>query len=145
MSFILSEGDKALIKEAIERSEKLSSGEICIYFEKNCKGDAFEVGLEHFKRLKLDQTAKRNGTLIYIAFKDKVFSIIGDEGIHAIVGQEFWDAAKEILRIHFQNGEIVTGLVKAVEQIGHALTLHFPYEEGDINELSNDIIMGDDE
>ena len=140
----LSDEDKAIIKEAIEKAEKLSSGEICVYFEKNCKGTAFDSALAYFKKLKLDQTARRNGTLIYIAFEDKLFAIIGDEGIHAKVGQDFWDKAKGIMHDHFQRGEIVTGIVKAISQIGDALITYFPYEEGDLNELSNDVIMGDD-
>ncbi len=140
-----SEESKLSIKEAIERAEKQTSGEICVYLDKHCNTDPLKKAVEHFHKLKMFKTKLRNAALIYIATEDKVFAILGDKGIHEKVGQEFWDQAKMIMKDHFKNGEVITGIVKAIDQIGGALKVHFPYEEGDVNELSNDVITGDDD
>ncbi|HMG15070.1 MAG TPA: TPM domain-containing protein [Saprospiraceae bacterium] len=139
------EESKLSIKEAIERAEKQTSGEICVFLDKRCKTDPFEKALEHFHKLKMTETKLRNGALIYIATEDKVFAILGDQGIHEKVGQEFWDQSKAIMKEHFMMGEVTTGIVKAIDQIGEALKMYFPYEEGDVNELANDVITGDDD
>jgi len=50
-----------------------------------------------FHKLGIDNTKDRNGVLIYIAFRDKKFAIIGDAGINAVVEKNFWDIIKEDL------------------------------------------------
>lgn len=138
------EESKLRIKEAIESAEKQTSGEICVYLDKHCNTDPMQKALAQFDKLNLSKTKLRNAALIYIATEDKVFAILGDKGIHEKVGQDFWDEAKIIMKDHFIKGEVSTGIVKAIEQIGTALKTYFPYEEGDINELANDVITGDD-
>jgi uncharacterized membrane protein len=140
-----SEESKLSIKEAIERAEKQTSGEICVYLDKHCNTDPMKKALAQFHKMKMSKTKLRNATLIYLATEDKVFAILGDKGIHDKVGQDFWDQSKAIMKDHFIKGEVIPGIVKAIEQIGTALKTYFPYEEGDINELANDVITGDDD
>lgn len=139
-----SEEDKLRIKKAIESAEMQTSGEICVYLDKHCSTEPLKEAIKQFDKFKLSKTKLRNATLIYIAIEDKVFAILGDIGIHEKVGQEFWDNAKAIMKKHFLNGEVVSGIEKAIEQIGGALKMYFPYEDGDVNELPNDVILGDD-
>lgn len=139
-----SEEDKLRIKKAIESAEMQTSGEICVYLDKHCSTEPLKEAIKQFDKFKLSKTKLRNAALIYIAIEDKVFAILGDIGIHEKVGQEFWDNAKAIMKKHFLNGEVVSGIEKAIEQIGGALKMYFPYEDGDVNELPNDVILGDD-
>lgn len=139
-----SEEDKLRIKKAIESAEMQTSGEICVYLDKHCSTEPLKEAIKQFDKYKLSKTKLRNAALIYIATKDKVFAILGDIGIHEKVGQEFWDNAKAIMKEHFQNGDVVRGIEKAIEQIGGALKMYFPHEAGDVNELPNDVILGDD-
>jgi uncharacterized membrane protein len=39
----------------------------------------------------MEQTKDRNGVLLYIAMESKQLAIYGDEGIHKIVGQDYWN------------------------------------------------------
>jgi uncharacterized membrane protein len=43
---------------------------------------AYDRALQVFSELKMHETEQKNGVLFYLAYKDKIFSIVGDEGIH---------------------------------------------------------------
>lgn len=142
MSF-LTEKEQDLITSAIGEAEKLTSGEIRIAVEKHCKGDAFERATDYFAKLGMDKTILRHGVLIYIAYLDQKFAIIGDHGIHKHVPEDFWETTQVAMKAHFASGNIVTGLIAGVKLAGEKLSTHFPHRNGDINELPNDIIFMD--
>jgi uncharacterized membrane protein len=73
---------------------------------------------------------------------DKKFVICGDQGIHDIVGADFWESTKEAMAIQFKNGNFKQGLIDGIVKAGNKLSAHFPYEAGDTNELSNEISKG---
>ncbi len=137
------EQERLQIKQTIEIVEAQTSGEICVCLEKYCDTDPIKRALEYFEKLNMARTKLRNGVLIYIATLDKVFAIIGDDGIHKIVGQEFWENAKRIMTENFKQGLLSNGIIKGVEQVGIVLNKHFPRMHDDENELSDDIIIGD--
>jgi uncharacterized membrane protein len=137
------EEERLAIKRAIENAESQTSGEVCICVEKYCDSDAMQRALEYFHKLNMTQTKLRNGVLIYVAMLDKVFAVVGDEGIHREVGHEFWENARLLLSTNFKNGDIVKGIVETVDQIGKALSHFFPKLDDDINELPDEIIYGD--
>jgi uncharacterized membrane protein len=138
-----SEAERKEIKQTIELVESQTSGEVCVCLEKYCDADPISRAQEYFEKLNLSKTKARNGVLLYIATLDKVFAIIGDEGVHQIVGQEFWEDAKRAMKNHFQEGEMAKGIIKGVENVGIVLKKHFPKLHDDENELSDDIIFGD--
>jgi uncharacterized membrane protein len=141
---LLTEQEQDLISNAIAEAEKLTSGEIRIAVEKNCKGDAFERATAYFAKLGMDKTAHRNGVLIYLAYTDHKFAIIGDKGIHRLVPEDFWETTKTAMQAHFAGGNIANGLIAGIRLAGERLIAHFPYQTGDINELPNDIIFMDE-
>jgi uncharacterized membrane protein len=90
----------------------------------------------------MQHTAQKNAVLIYLATADQKLAIIGDEGIHEKVGDDFWQAEKELLVSHFKKNEYALGLSLAIEQVGDKLKMHFPYQKADVNELSDSISFG---
>ena len=132
----------AYIRQAIADAEKATSGELRIFIDDHCKGDALEKAAFLFSKLGMHQTKLKNGVLIYMSIKDKKFAIIGDSGIHEKVKDEFWQATRNIMQQHFIKGEFVQGLVNGINEAGRMLSQFFPYQSGDTNELSNDIIFG---
>jgi uncharacterized membrane protein len=42
---------------------------------------------------------------------------------------------------HFKKGDFSSGLELGISMAGEALSTHFPYQQGDVNELSDDIII----
>jgi len=135
--------EKDKIIKAIKDAENQTSGEIRLHLESRCKGDALERAVRMFEKLKMHETQLRNGTLIYLAVKDRKFAIFGDEGINEIVPDNFWQDVKEEMRVHFQKSEFLSGLTRGIFLVGEKLKAHFPYQEDDINELPDDISVGE--
>ena len=140
----LSESEKEKIISAIKESERRTSGEIRVYIESRCRFvDPLDRAKEIFWSLKMDQTTERNAVLIYVTAKDKQMAILGDEGIHQKVGEVFWTAEISKMRMHFKQQNYMDALVFVIEDIGHALDEHFPYDsKTDKNELPDDIVFG---
>ena len=130
------------IVQSIEQAELETSGEIRFHMESNCKGDALSRAVQVFKNIKMHKTELGNGTLIYLATEDKKFAIVGDKGINKKVPDKFWDDVKDDMSNKFKNNEFVTGISEAVLKVGEKLKEYFPYQSGDINELSDDISIG---
>ena len=133
-----------LIVDAVRVAEKETSGEVRVYVESRCRFvDPLDRAAEIFFGLKMDQTAERNGVLVYVAIKDHQLAILGDDGIHQKVGNEFWKKEVRKMIAEFNREHYAEGIAKVVCDIGVALKTHFPYKgEIDKNELPDDIVFG---
>lgn len=141
--YILSEIQQKNIVHAIHEAEELTSGEIKVHVEEHCPTpNPIDRAAEVFRYLSLDKTALRNGVLIYLAYEDHKFAIIGDEGINQKVGQDFWDSELEILRENFSINDFENGFIRAIEEAAKKLQEHFPAGGANENELPNDISFG---
>ncbi len=135
----ISESDKIAIQEAIRRAEELTSGEIRVHIDQNCKGNPLERAIQVFNKLKMQATKERNGVLIYLSFKDKKLAILGDIGIDEKVGSDFWTSTKDQLILDFKNNQFREGITNAVIEVGKRLKEYFPHQADDSDELSNEI------
>ncbi|MDO9261752.1 MAG: TPM domain-containing protein [Flavobacteriaceae bacterium] len=138
----LSEIDEQQIVEAIRQAEKNTSGEIRVHLEKSHEKPPLERAQEVFCLLNMQQTALQNGILIYIAFESKKMAIIGDKGIHAFVGDDFWSAEKDLLIQFFKQEKYADGIAVVIAHIGTKLKKFFPYQTDDRDELTNEISNG---
>ena len=136
--------EKETILAAIRQAEQRTSGEVRLYVESKCHFvDALDRAKEMFLKLKMDATAERNATLVYIAVDDRQAAIYGDEGIHQKVGQQYWQDEIQKMLLYFQKQHLVDGIVQCVKDIGDALHYYFPYDrDTDKNELPDDIVFG---
>ena len=143
-SEFLSASEKDKIITALKAAELQTSGEIRIYIESRCRFvDPLDRAAEIFWSMKMDHTQERNAVLIYLAVKDHQMAILGDEGIHKKVGNEFWNQEVAKMRLHFQREHYMDALVLVIGDIGKALVHHFPYDsKTDKNELPDDIVFG---
>lgn len=94
-----------------------------------------------FDELQMAETAERNGVLIYLCFKPHYIAVIGDQGIHEKVGQAFWQAVYEIMRVYCQREAFTQGICEAILEIKRQLAEHFPIQADDVNELPNEVIV----
>ena len=134
--------EKQRIITAIEQAEKLTSGEIRVHVESSAGEDVMGRAKEVFENLGMTKTALHDGVLIYLAIKDRKFAIIGDSGIDKAVPPGFWDDTKEKMQAFFKEGKFADGVCLGIELTGKHLAQYFPYQSGDVNELSNEISMG---
>ncbi len=134
--------EKEKIKEAVKKAETNTSGEIRVHIDNRCKEDVLDRAAWWFAKLDMHKTEKRNGVLFYLAVKDRKFAILGDAGINAVTPDDFWDQIKEKMLEHFKAGEFAQGLSTGILEAGEALQTHFPYQDDDVNELSDEISFG---
>lgn len=135
--------DSVRIKEAIAQAERRTSGEIVVSVAPLFWGNVEKAADRAFTRMGMTKTRLRNGVLIFVVPSRRRFVVLGDNGIHEKVGQEFWQMVASHLENHFRVGEFTEGLLGAIGEIGEQLAVHFPYQgERDLNELPNEIDFG---
>ncbi len=141
---ILTSEEQEKVVHAVSLAENMTSGEIRVVVE-NIVGEgktAFEKATKFFEELNMHKTVLRNGVLIYLAVADHQFAIIGDDGIHKRVGDDFWETTKEVMVGYFREADYANGLVAGIKMAGEQLHNYFPRQEDDINELPNEIHFG---
>ncbi len=134
--------EKERIINAIQRAELRTSGEIRVHVESRCGSDPYLRAQEVFNKLGMTKTDLHNGVLIYLAVKDRKFAIIGDEGIHKAVPENFWDETKDQMEQRFRSGQFQEGVCLGIESAGIHLAQFFPRQADDVNELPDDISEG---
>ncbi len=135
--------NKLQITDAIKVAETNTSGEIRVHIESRCKGNVLDQAAYIFEKLKIHKTELRNGVLFYLAVDDHKFAILGDVGINQKVPEDFWDSIKESVVAKFKEGLYSDGLAEGIIKAGEQLKEHFPYQDDDINELSDEISFGE--
>ena len=137
------EENKLQITNAIRVAETNTSGEIRVHIEKHCKGDVLDQAAYVFEKLEIHKTELRNGVLFYLAVEDHKFAILGDAGINQKVPDDFWEKIKEGVVEKLKEGLYSDGLAEGIVKAGEQLKEHFPYQDDDVNELSDEISFGE--
>jgi uncharacterized membrane protein len=138
--------DSAAVEAAIARAETRTSGEIRVSIAGFFVGSSRRLAESAFRRLGLHATRDRNGVLLLVAPARRQVVVLGDEAIHAQVGDAFWEEIAARVGTHFHEGRFTQGVVEAVDAIGEALARHFPAgaeSGGNPNELPDAIDVGD--
>jgi uncharacterized membrane protein len=69
--------------------------------------------------------------------------VVGDLGIHAKVGQSFWEGIRDHMVPELKEGRWVGALELGIAEAGRALAEHFPHQGSkDRDELSNEVSRG---
>jgi uncharacterized membrane protein len=134
------------VERAIALAETRTTGEIRVSIAGFFVGSSRRLAERAFDRLGLRATRNRNGVLLLIAPARHEFVVLGDEAIHAQVGDAFWAGIAARVSSRFREGHFTPGVVEAVDAIGDALARHFPAGDeagGNPNELPDAIDVGD--
>lgn len=130
------------ITRAIADGERRHDGEVrfCIeaalpwsYLRRDAP--ARERAVMLFSKLRLWDTERNTGVLVYVLLADRAIEIVADRGIARRVPQAEWDQICIALGAAFRIGQGAEGVLAAVAQIGVLLARHFPPVPGDTNEL----------
>jgi uncharacterized membrane protein len=131
------------IEEALRAAERRTSGEIRVSVAPFFWGSVRRAAETAFVRLGMTETRQRNGVLFFVVPARRRFVVLGDEGIHARVGPDFWESVAARVAEAFHAGDFTGGLVRGITAVGEQLSAHFPYQPGeDINELPDTVDMG---
>lgn len=132
------------IEAAIAENESQHLGEIRFAVESNLEvidllknKSAKKRAIEVFSQLRVWDTEKNNGVLIYLLLADHDFEILADRGVHHHVGEDGWERISKEMELQFRQGQFESGIVYGISQIGMLLAQHYPANDSNVNELPN--------
>ncbi len=130
------------IEEAIRESEKSHDGELRFAVEAGfdflplLKGVApRERAHEVFSMLRVWDTERNSGVLVYVQLVDRRIEIVADRGISAKVEQSAWDAICRRMEESFRAGRFEEGALQGIQSISLLLARHFPPQGSNADEL----------
>jgi uncharacterized membrane protein len=145
----LTDEDFEAISAAIVAAERQTAAEIRVHLERHVKHRRWSRRVDPlararwlFTHLGMHRTAGRHGVLIYLALEDRKLAIVGDEGIHARVGDEYWHRIRDLMIERVRAGRVREAVVASVAEVGRVLIEHFPRRPDDTNELSDHVSTG---
>ena len=142
MSNFFTEQESEFIVNAIGKIESSTAGELRLHIEDRCEEAPVHRAIEVFNKLGMYKTDHQTGILIYVATEDHKLAIIGDKGIHSILGDAYWNQIMTEMRQLITNESIYAGVIYGVQAVGEKLIEHFPEKRPPHNELSNEISYG---
>lgn len=86
-----------------------------------------------FGKLRVWDTERNNGVLIYLLLAEHAIEIVADRGVARRVPQAHWDAVLQGMREAFRAGRFEAGLEGAVDQVHQVLIEHFALAAGQAN------------
>lgn len=130
------------IEQAVAASERRHRGELRVAIEGTLPiADLWrdvsprERAAELFAALRVWDTEKNSGVLIYLQLVDRAVEILADRGIAANVPQARWEAICRDLEAAMREGRCREGLFAAIEEVTRLLETHFPARTFNANEL----------
>ena len=135
--------DTAQVEAHLKQAEARSSGEIRVSVAPFFWGDVKRAAQGAFARLGMHRTRERNGVLFFVVPARRRLVLLGDEGIHARVGQAFWEQVTARVVERFRGGDFTGGLLLGIDAVGDELARHFPSRGAlDVNELPDQVDFG---
>lgn len=132
--------DPVRVIRAIAEAEKRTSGEIVVSVAPFFIGSVDRAAERAFVRIGVARTRDRNGVLFFVVPSRRVLVVLGDDGIHARVGQPFWEQLVKTVTSRFADGDPTGGLVAGIDEVGRQLAAFFPYDPAtDRNELPDTV------
>lgn len=121
------------IEAAVAQAERSHQGQIRFAIETALTPlhvlngvSARERALEVFSNLRVWDTERNNGVLVYVQLADRRVEIVTDRGFQGRVDPAEWEAVCRLMEGHFRAGRFQSGSVAGVEAVGALLSRHFP-------------------
>lgn len=131
-----------LIERAIRETETQHDGQIRFAVEAALDlkpllagQSARERAVEMFSLLRIWDTERNNGVLIYLLLADRDVEIVADRGVHAKVGQDVWEMICQEMEKSFRDGKYEEGMLAGIRSVGGHLARHYPRAGEKVNEL----------
>ncbi len=125
------------IEDAVRTGERLHDGEIRFAVEADLdwrellrSTTSRQRAIEVFSRLRMWDTERNNGLLIYLLFADRNVEIVADRGVSERVADAAWQEICDAMRARFAAGEFETGALHGIAAASRLMAAHFPADPG---------------
>ncbi len=102
---------------------------------------AEEQAIQEFYRYGLQHTEAQTGVLIFVSLFERRVIVMADEGINAKVAPDQWVDTNRAVLSQVSRGQLKQGLVAGIQSAAEVLEEHFPWQEGDRNEIPDRVIV----
>ena len=137
---LLGRGALERLRERVTTSERGHSGEIRICVEAGLPlsylwrgATARERAIAMFGKLRVWDTERNNGVLIYLLLAERAIEIVADRGLESHADGTHWARIVGSMREAFKAGRYEQGLNEAVDAVDALLKQHFPLRPGESN------------
>ena len=124
----------------VQHSESRHSGEIRLCVEAGLAlsylwrgAPARERALAMFGKLRVWDTERNNGVLIYLLLAEHAIEIVADRGLNRHVTPQRWRELAQGMSASFKASRFEDGLAAAIDAVELLLQQHFPLAEGAAN------------
>lgn len=121
------------LEAAVRQSEARHLGELRVCVEASLSPSRLwlaqtprERALELFSQLRVWDTERNNGVLIYLLMADHQIEVVADRGLFHRVDSSEWQQLADQLSRAMQAGQAEAGLTEAIRRVGEMLNQHFP-------------------
>ena len=125
------------IQQAIAQSERNHDGEICFAVEARLPLRSLVAGHrararaeDLFGQLRVWDTARRTGVLIYVLLADRSIEIVADRGAATRLPGPAWEVVAQVMRRHFQQDDWRGGALEGIKAMNALLSRHLPPRPG---------------
>lgn len=134
----------ARLQARVAQSERGHGGEIRVCVEASLplsylwrNAPARERAVTMFGKLRVWDTERNNGVLIYLLLAEHAIEIVADRGLNRHVSEAQWRELTHGMAAAFRRGDYEGGLAAAIDTVGQLLERHFPWQgpEANPNEL----------
>ncbi len=96
-----------------------------------------------FSKLRVWDTERNNGVLIYLQLAERAIEIVADRGLSQHISPQAWQAMTQRMGAAFASNHFEDGLTQALEEVSALLVTHFPATAGkqQPDELSNEPVV----
>ncbi|MGA9335909.1 MAG: TPM domain-containing protein [Rudaea sp.] len=124
------------IQHTVAAGERRHHEQVCFAAEGALSFGALWQGIsprdraqEVFARLRVWDTQRNSGVLIYVLLADHAIEIVADRGIAAQVDAKQWESICTQMEKRFVAGEFEQGAIEGVTAVSDILAKHFPRDE----------------
>ncbi|KPJ81004.1 MAG: hypothetical protein AMJ58_06525 [Gammaproteobacteria bacterium SG8_30] len=121
------------IEAAVRDGERTHDGEVRFAVESALELPSLladqtprERALEVFSLLRVWDTERNNGLLIYLLYADRDVEIVADRGFNGRVEPAQWEVLCARMREYFARGEFEAGVLAGVAEASAMVARHFP-------------------
>ncbi|MDH4262546.1 MAG: TPM domain-containing protein [Spirochaetia bacterium] len=99
-----------------------------------------KLAMEQFLERGIANTKDHSGVLFFVSMAERCVEIIADKGINDKVDKDAWQIIVDEFIENVHNQKMCNGFVTAVEKCGNLMSLHYPVQSDDKNELNDNLI-----
>lgn len=107
------------------------------------QNQSYQRALVEFYSAGLNKTNGSTGILLFISLTDHQVVVLADQGINNKMNDDTWTEVRDLMLSGLKTKNMTQGLAAAITKCGEILSVHFPAQSHNPNELHNKLIIKD--